>query len=142
MLHARIMVAREIVDDLVRAKGMPCKNDMPVAAPLSIVEIGGDVFVRIGESLVPRADYFLILRDGVLRPDDAERIARLCVCEVDPGDVQRVSDIVVERIGIEVPVNARDRDHESIRPPRREEQCPVQHRPPPGGDIEFVHCLI
>ena len=133
------MVAREIVDDLVRAKGVPCKNDMLIAAPLTLVEIGGDIFVSLGEALVPRADYFLILRDGVPRPDDAERIARLCVYEVDPGGVQRVSDIVLERIGIEVPVYARDRDHESVRPPRREKQRPVQHRPPPGGDIEFVH---
>ena len=136
------MVAREIVDDLVRAKGVPCKNDMLIAAPLALVEIGGDVFVRIGKSLIPRADRFLFLRENVSRLDDTERIARLCVCEVDPGGVQRVSDIVVERIGIEVPVYARDGDHESIRLSGREEQRAIQHRPSPGGDIELVHCLI
>lgn len=57
---------------------MPSENDMPVAAPFGLVEIGGDVFVRVGKALVPRTDRFLFLRENVSRPDDAERIARLC----------------------------------------------------------------
>ena len=73
---------------------MPCENDMPVAAPFGLVEIGGDVFVRIGKTLIPRADYFLFLRENVSRLDDAERIARLGVGEVDTGGVQRASNIV------------------------------------------------
>ena len=115
---------------------------MPVAAPFGLVEIGGDVFVRIGKSLIPRADRFLFLRENVSRLDASKRIARLCVGEVDTGGVQRVSNIVVERIGIEIPVYARDRDHESIRLSGREEQCAVQHRPSPGGDIEFYNVFL
>ena len=56
---------------------MPGENDMPVVAPFGIVEIGGNVFVRVGKALVPRTDRFLFLRENVSRPDGAERIARV-----------------------------------------------------------------
>lgn len=39
VLHSRIMITREIVNDLVRAEGIPRKNDMPIAAPLGTISL-------------------------------------------------------------------------------------------------------
>ena len=92
---------------------MSGKNDVLVARALGVVEICADVLVGVGKPLVPRADNFLPPGDNVARPNLPEGVVGLCVEEVDPARVQRVAD-VVERIGVEIAVDARDIHYNGI----------------------------
>ena len=53
MLHARVVIAGKIVNDLVRAQRVSRKNDMLVTRALGVVEVRADVLVGVGKPLVP-----------------------------------------------------------------------------------------
>ena len=76
------VVAREVVDDLVGAQRVTGQDDVAVALPGGIVEVGLDVLVGQSETLVPRADDFLAARVGVHRSDGSAGVVGLGVDEV------------------------------------------------------------
>ena len=53
VLHPRIVMPGEIVDDFVGAQGVTGQDDVPVACLRREGEIGVDVFIRIGKPFIP-----------------------------------------------------------------------------------------
>ena len=70
------------------------------------------------------------------RRDLPEGIVRLCVDKIEASRVQRCPEIVIKRIGVEIPMDAGDVHQHRIRP-RRVEQRAVQHAAAPRGDVQL-----
>ena len=83
MLHTRIMLAGEIVDHLVCAKGVPRENDMCIAFLLGKVQIGLDVFIGIRKSFVPGADQFLFASVDIDRSDLPKGVVGLGIDKIN-----------------------------------------------------------
>ena len=114
VLYARGVVAREVVDDLVGSQRVTGQNDVAVALLGGVVEVGLDVLVGQCKTLVPRADDFLAAGMGVHRSDGPEGVVGLGVDEVDARGGERVADVVVEGVRVEVSVDAGDADEHRV----------------------------
>ena len=102
VLYSGCVVAREVVDDLVGSQRVTSQDNVAVALPGGVVKVGLDVLVGQRETLVPRADDFLATRVGVHGSNGSEGIVGLGVDEVDACGGERVADVVVEGVRVEV----------------------------------------
>lgn len=120
---------------------MTGKDHVLVSGFLREVQIGFDVFIRIGKTLIPRADRLFFPRMHIDRRNLAEGIVGLRVDEVNPTVIQRVTDIAVKGIGVEVAVNSRDGDHHGIgvQAPFIAEERSGQDGASFGRYIQFFH---
>lgn len=108
MLHSPVVDRREVMDDLVGTQRMPGQHYVTIALLLGIVDIGGYIIDGVGKTLVPRPYGFRGASEDIEGGDSAKGIARLGIEEVDAGSGEGVADRVIERVGIEIAVDARD----------------------------------
>ena len=134
-LDALIVVMRQVVYHLVRAEGMSREDYVFVAAAHGVLDVSFDILVHIVKALVPGADDFVFSCDDVMGLDLSEGVAGLGVDEVDAAAVQRISEIVVERVRAEIAVySGYCNNHGSAPPPNN---APFRSTPRFVGTLMF-----
>ena len=144
MLHLLVVMAGEVVDDLVGAQGVAGQDDVPVTLPLGKCQIGVDILIGIGKTLVPGTDQLFLAGIHVDCLDLPEGVIGLGVDEVDPAVIQRIADVVIKRIGVKIAVNAGNGDHYGVCRPLLPgaEQHAAEHHASLRRHIQSVHIVI
>ena len=114
MLHPGVMVPGQIVDYFIGAKRMPGENDMFITFLFGEGPVSLDVFIGIGEALIPRPDELFLPGTYIHGADFAEGVICLGVYKVDSPGIQRVAYVVIERIGVKISVDPGDGNHHGI----------------------------
>lgn len=115
---------------------------MPVAGPLRPAHVGAHVVDGVVEVLGLRADDHGPARAPVLGLDLAKGVAGLRIDKVEAAGVQGLAEVDVERVAVEVAVDARDGDeHGAAGLGRIAEEHAVEQRTTVGGDLEALQSL-
>ena len=138
-VHAGVRPRGQVADRFVRAEGMSGQHDAPVAARGGPVHPRGDVLLGPREALVPRARGLGASGAHVVRRDLAEGVAGLRVDEMRARGVDRRPEVDVERVGVKIAVDARDREHDGVRRGVRRvgEKRAEEHRAARGGGFDL-----
>lgn len=115
MLHPRVMMAGEVIDHLVGAEGVPGENDVRITLVFREGEIGVNIFIRVRKALVPGADHLLFPGMHIDGLDPPEGVVGLGIDEIDVAAIQRIADVVIKGVGVEIAVDACDGDHDGVR---------------------------
>ena len=73
------------------------------------------ISIRVGEALIPGSYDFSFTGVHIDSLDLSESVIGLGIDEIDVIAVQCVPYVVIKRVGVKIPVNAGDSDHDSIR---------------------------
>lgn len=100
--------------------------------------------VGIGKALFPGADHLLLAGVDVDGFDLSKRVIGLGVNEVDAAVIERVADIVIKGIGIEIAVDAGDGNHDRVGRALflRAKQHAVEYNAALCGHVEAKHLVI
>ena len=117
MLYPRGMVPGEVVDHLVGAKRVSGQDDMFITFVLSKVQISLNILIGIGKAFVPGTDQFLLAGTNIDGADLPKGVVGLGIDDIDAAGIERITDVVIEGIGVKVAMDACDGDHHCVRSP-------------------------
>ena len=85
-----------------------------IGSPIGKIKISVDIVVSVGKALIPTADSVTLFGFVIVGFDLPESVVCLGIDEVKSAFIQRIADVVIKRIGIEIAVNSRYRNQHGI----------------------------
>ena len=98
--------SRKVIDHLIGSEGVTGKDDVFIAFFFSKGKVCVDIFIGIREAFIPGTDRLLLSGEHIDGFNLPECVVGLGIYEIDIFAVQGISDIVIKRVGIKVPVDA------------------------------------